>query len=271
MAGARPIDTAAGCPRIPRLRFGRMLTRAVAAALPVLAAGALTAVATASASTATASAGTVARAPAADTPGAMLYRRDCASCHGPQGEGSPRGTPLAGTGAAGADFMLATGRMPLVTDEVRRRPTYDEKERAALVDYVSSLAPGPDVPELDLPGADLGRGGTLYRAHCARCHGTTGAGTALAFGALAPPIGDVPPVQLAESAIVGPGAMPVLSPAVLSDGDLNDLVAYVRAVAREHATPPREMGGGRLGEAVVGLGVGLAALVLAATALAKHR
>lgn len=203
------------------------------------------------------------------TTGEQLYRRDCASCHGARGEGSPRGTALTGTGAAGADFMLKTGRMPLVTAEVRRRPTYDEKELNALVDYVASLAPGPAVPELRPAVADAARGGVLYRAQCSQCHGTTGGGTALAFGAIAPPIGQVAPTQVAEAAIVGPGPMPAFSPAVLSADDLNDLAAYVGAIGAEGSTAPRDMGGGRLGEAVVALGVGLAGLVLMATALAR--
>jgi ubiquinol-cytochrome c reductase cytochrome c subunit len=45
--------------------------------------------------------------------GAALYLQSCAACHGPGGVGSAAGPPLIGVGAAAADFMLRTGRMPL--------------------------------------------------------------------------------------------------------------------------------------------------------------
>lgn len=247
---------------------GRILARAATSPLAVVAAAGLISFVVPTSAASVAGRGSPGGEPVS---GERLYLRDCASCHGPRGEGTPRGTPLTETGAAGADFMLVTGRMPLATDEFRPRPEYRREERAALVDHVASLGNGPGVPELRPAAADLGRGGVLYRTHCAPCHGTTGAGSALAFGAITPPIARVAAIQVAEAPIVGPGAMPKLSPTVLSEDDLNDVVAYVRAMGREQATPPREVGAGRLGEAFVGLGAGLAGLVLLAGSLARRR
>lgn len=245
--------------------------RRPAVALVAAAAAAAATFAGAGAGAAVGGGGTVQPTDGGASPGERLYLRDCGSCHGPRGEGTARGPTISDAGAAGADFVLATGRMPLVTDEVRRRPRYGERERAAIVDHVASLGTGPAVPRLRPSEADVARGGVLYRRHCAACHGTTGAGTALAFGAIAPPIAGVAPVQVAEAAVVGPGAMPPFSPEVLSADELDDLVAYVAAIESRHRRAPLEMGGARLGEAAVALGVGLAAVVLAATLLARRR
>ncbi len=45
--------------------------------------------------------------------GEALYLQSCAACHGPGGAGTADGPPLVGVGAASADFVLRTGRMPL--------------------------------------------------------------------------------------------------------------------------------------------------------------
>src|SRR5438874_1804080 len=39
--------------------------------------------------------------------GRDLYLRDCAYCHGAEGEGTIYGPPVRGVGAASADFMLS--------------------------------------------------------------------------------------------------------------------------------------------------------------------
>src|SRR5205814_5129624 len=45
--------------------------------------------------------------------GAALFLHSCASCHGPQGAGTLNGPDIRSAGAALADFVLRTGRMPL--------------------------------------------------------------------------------------------------------------------------------------------------------------
>lgn len=114
--------------------------------------------------------------PQPETGGELLYNQDCASCHGPAGEGSPRGVPLFDAGAASAHFYLSTGRMPIgdPEDQIRRgEPAYSDTEIDAMVAYVASLGDGPPVPDVDTEGADLSVGGQLYRQHCAQCHGAS--------------------------------------------------------------------------------------------------
>src|SRR5438094_5901256 len=83
-------------------------------------------------------------------PGRDLFLRDCAWCHGAQGEGTNRGPSLAGVGAADADFWLSTGRMPVPQPEQdpRRQPAhYPPGMIRALVEYVAALGPGPPIPQ----------------------------------------------------------------------------------------------------------------------------
>ena len=84
--------------------------------------------------------------------GAALFLQNCASCHGPAGQGAAAGPPLLTAGAAGADFYLRTGRMPLgAPGQVPQRqdPHFDPEEIEALVAYVASLGVGPADPAGD--------------------------------------------------------------------------------------------------------------------------
>src|SRR5262245_37886520 len=118
---------------------------------------------------------------------ANLYLQNCASCHGQQGEGTANGPSLVGAGAAAADFYLRTGRMPLGSPgqrPVRQEPHFSDAERQALVDYVASLGPGPEIPQVS-SGGDVHRGWQLYQANCAACHGASGSGNAVGGGSAA--------------------------------------------------------------------------------------
>ncbi len=159
-----------------------------------------------------------------------VYLRDCATCHGSAGEGSPRGPDIADGGAALADYVLTTGRMPISEpdDPVRRHtPRYSPAEITALVDYVASFGDGPTIPQVDLDGTDVARGGELYRLNCAACHSWSGTGGAL-LGREAPPLEPSTPVQVAEAVRTGPGSMPSFGEESFSDDDVNALAAYVR-------------------------------------------
>lgn len=206
--------------------------------------------------------------------GAALYGRDCAGCHGPSGEGSPRGVPLTESGEAAAYYFLVTGRMPIGDPDQRpgRRPSpYSPAEIRALVAHVAALGDGPALPRVGHRGADLARGGALYRLHCASCHSATGIGGALAFGRFAPPLTSSEPSVVVAAVTAGPGAMPAFEPDAFTDDELAALVAYVQRLR-----DPEDRGGvplgraGRVDEALVALGVAMPALVLAAAWIARR-
>ena len=82
-----------------------------------------------------------------------VYLRDCATCHGGDARGTPRGPSLVGVGRASVYYWVSTGRLPLHDDTQRvgrRPPAYPPDVVQRLVGYVAMLAGGggPDVPAL---------------------------------------------------------------------------------------------------------------------------
>ncbi len=203
--------------------------------------------------------------------GRRLYLRDCAWCHGSFGEGTDRGPLLRGVGAASADFMLSTGRMPIsseIDNPQRRTPSYTRVEIDELAAFVASLAPGPPIPAVDPARGDLQRGALLYQQNCAACHSSTGIGGALTSGLRAPSILRSTPLEVAEAMRLGgaglySGNMPRFGPELFGQADLDAITTYIRSL--QH---PPERGGfslGRLGPVAEGLAawlLGLLALVV---------
>lgn len=204
--------------------------------------------------------------------GERLYETGCSGCHGEQGEGVVTGTgriqgpPLSQAGEASAYFYLSTGRMPMgsTAQQPQRKPrAYDEEQIAALVAYVASLGDGPAMPEIssDAP-VDLARGGEIYQQNCQACHGASGSGGALSYGRAAPALAPATIRETAAAVRAGPGQMPVFGPEVITDGELEDLLAYV-----DYLDHPEDPGGfplGRVGpmpEGFIAWMVGLGALL----------
>jgi quinol---cytochrome-c reductase cytochrome c subunit len=162
-----------------------------------------------------------------------IYLRDCASCHGPGGHGTSDAPPLDGWGAAGVDYALSSGRMPLSdpdAEPTRGDPAYDADTIDALVSYVDGLVPGgPPIPDVDPADGDLAAGGDVFRGQCAACHQWAGQGGALLHRE-APPLQPATALQAAEAIRTGPGAMPVFSQAAIGDDDLDSLLRYVDAL-----------------------------------------
>jgi ubiquinol-cytochrome c reductase cytochrome c subunit len=197
--------------------------------------------------------------PPGNAQGRLLYLRDCAWCHGAGGEGTVYGPSLEGVGAASADFMLSTGRMPIpeVQEQPEREePAYTREQIARLVDHVASFGPGPPIPFPDPVAGELGEGAELYQINCAACHSSTGIGGALTSGLIAPDVLRASPVQIAEAIRLGgaglrTGNMPKFDPEVLSDEQLNSVVKYVL-----YLQDPDNRGGaelGRIGPVIEGL------------------
>jgi len=198
--------------------------------------------------------------------GRELYDISCSSCHGATGEGTDLGPDLVGVGAASADFMLRTGRMPDTNPSrqaTAKRPAFDDRQIEALVAYVASLGPGPPIPNVDDPRGSLQEGASLFLLNCAACHSAAGDGGALSYGRNAPELHSVGRTQVAEAMRIGPGPMPVFGPDTFSNEEVNSIVEYVT-----YLRDPEEPGGISLGvigpvtEGLVGIFVGLGVLVL---------
>ncbi|HEX2090689.1 MAG TPA: c-type cytochrome [Actinomycetota bacterium] len=203
-------------------------------------------------------------------PGRALYLQDCAWCHGAAGEGTEYGTTLRGVGAASADFMLSTGRMPIpepINNPPARPVTYSAEQIAALVAVVESFGDGPPIPRVDPARGDDRLGLRLYQENCAACHGAAGSGGAMTQGLIAPSVLESTPREIAEAMRLGgaglfTGNMPRFDPEAFDDHDVNSIIAYIERLPRE------DRGGASLGrtgpvaEGFVAWAVGLLALIL---------
>jgi ubiquinol-cytochrome c reductase cytochrome c subunit len=188
--------------------------------------------------------------------GAQIYAANCSSCHGVTGDGKTTpgaagpgdlagiGPSLHGVGALAADFYITTGYMPLHNpyDQPRRsRVLYSPRQIKALVTYIASLGPGPDVPNPDPALGSVSAGQRLFTENCAGCHQEVAAGGYLP-DSVAPPLAPDSPRQIAEAVRIGPNLMPRFSPTRLSDRDLNSIIAYI-----QYAKSPDDRGGYSLG------------------------
>jgi ubiquinol-cytochrome c reductase cytochrome c subunit len=199
--------------------------------------------------------------------GRALFLVGCSSCHGLDAQGGNQAPSLIGVGAASVDFQVGTGRMPLAAPGAqadRRTPLYNETQIRQLSAYISSLAPGPAVPTVNLDDGDLAYGGELFRTNCAQCHQAAGQGGALTYGKYAPNLGKATPVQVAEAMRTGPESMPVFAPGQLNDHQVNSIAKYVQFLAT-----PNDPGGHPIGhygpvpEGLVAWLVGIGGLVVA--------
>jgi len=194
--------------------------------------------------------------------GAQLFADSCSSCHGEEGGGTDIGPPLIDAGEASVHFQLTTGRMPLADPDaqaLRKDPAFDEEQIEALVAHVGSFGEGPEIPEVDLEGADLSDGQALYIENCAACHGATGAGGAVGNEAFAPSLSAATPTEIAEAMIVGPGQMPRFE---LSDAQRNDVVNFIVYLRDEPRPGGADIGGiGPVPEGFVAWTAGMGALL----------
>jgi len=198
--------------------------------------------------------------------GEVLYTASCAACHGVGGVGTSNGPALTASGAAAADFMLRTGRMPLPEPGqiVRRsQPVFDDAQITALVAYVASLGAGPTIPPVQVDSStDIAAGRAAYVATCAACHGAGASGDAVGGGAEAPPLLGTAPTQVGEAIRIGPGPMPAFDRRQVSDAQLSQIAAYLQFLRHEAAPGGQTVGGvGPVAEGYVGWLVYLVAIV----------
>lgn len=208
--------------------------------------------------------------------GAQIFGAQCALCHGESGRGLPvdgpdGGPPLIGVGPASVDFMIRTGRMPLdnANERLRHRDQLmTDEDRRAVVAYVTSLAPGegPGIPTVDgWEEADLSRGLHLFTTHCAACHGPTAAGIAVGQRDVSSNLEVATPLEIAESIRSGPGVMPAFNDEIVSQDELESIVAWVMDLRQRES--PGGIAIGRSGPVSEGfiawvLGLGLLMIVM---------
>jgi ubiquinol-cytochrome c reductase cytochrome c subunit len=165
--------------------------------------------------------------------GQKLFASNCASCHGMSLQGTEAGPSLIGVGEASVDFQVGTGRMPLANTgpQAPKKPNlFSDKDVQALADYVSSVAPGPGIPDSKYLQADgdATRGAELFRINCAMCHNVAGAGGALTEGKYAPSLEGTSAKHIYEAMVTGPQNMPVFSDSNLSPQDKRDIITALK-------------------------------------------
>ncbi|GAA0649247.1 c-type cytochrome [Streptomyces thermocarboxydovorans] len=212
--------------------------------------------------------------------GKKLYAVGCASCHGTGGQGTSDGPSLVGVGAAAVDFQVGTGRMPAATSQgaqvPRKKPVYTQAEIDALAAYIASLGAGPAIPtesQYGPEGADIAKGGELFRNNCAQCHNFTGKGGALTHGKYAPNLEDVDPKHIYEAMLTGPQNMPSFPDSTLSEQNKKDIIAYLDEVNSQDTENPGglELGGlGPVSEGLFGWIFGLGGLIAVAVWVAAR-
>lgn len=199
--------------------------------------------------------------------GNRIFLRGCASCHGINAEGGKIAPSLVGVGAAAVDFQVATGRMPLADMSAqarRKKPAYTPDQIAALAAYVSSLAPGPAIPNQVVANferdGNTAQGGDLFRNNCAMCHNFAGQGGALTSGKFAPSLMNSTPLEMYEAMITGPASMPVFGDKIITPAEKLSIIKWIKAAQNEP-----NLGGaslGRVGPVTEGLFIWIVGLGL---------
>ena len=124
-------------------------------------------------------------------------------------------------------------------EPVRNPPAFDPAERAQLVAYVASAFGGPPIPRVDPAAGDLRLGQREFADNCAGCHAITAKGGVVP-GAVAPPLQQATPVEVAEAVRVGPYVMPAFADTQIDQHALDSIARYVQ----QTHDPPDEGGWG---------------------------
>jgi ubiquinol-cytochrome c reductase cytochrome c subunit len=193
--------------------------------------------------------------PALVNRGGEVFQATCAACHGTRGEGGQGtglagGPPVRGIELAYLDMTVRTGRMPIPDRDLGvYADRLSEEDRVALVAYARErLEVTGDIPTVE-PG-HAARGQELYVRNCAACHGAAADGGISGASVFVPPLAGLDGIAIAEATRVGPFEMPAFDAGVLSDEDIDDIVAYLEAVDE---SPRTAIGLREVDQAVAGL------------------
>jgi ubiquinol-cytochrome c reductase cytochrome c subunit len=231
--------------------------------------------------------------------GEALYNTHCSSCHGVAGVGTSLAPAVIDEGAAGADFYLRTGRMPLNNphdEPISHQPFFTDSQIRQLDSYIAALpaihgvkpvagSPGaPGIPTIlplctgDAAGSagqlaaeergtakcvTLSFGNSTFALNCAGCHQIAGKGGLLSKGDVIPTLQNASVIVAAEAMRIGPEPMPVFGAGQLNEDQVSAVAQYVHFLhAPNHSGGLIISGFGPVAEGFVGIIVGLGLLLL---------
>ncbi len=189
----------------------------------------------------------------ADADGAMLYARNCAACHGENGNGGI-GVPLAlpsFQASISDDYLRQTIRLGRPGRVMPAFTRMSDAQVEALVHYVRAWDKGAAATYTRQPiKGDRAHGKRLFAQHCAACHGAEGGGgegTGVTFSRprdlpiMAPALHNpgflaaAPDAMIKATLMNGRQGTPMSSflDQGLKEEDLNDIVSYVRSFATQ--------------------------------------
>lgn len=183
--------------------------------------------------------------------GGDVYKKNCAVCHGEQGNGMSRARH--GLNPPPRDFTSPLAKAELsrermLTSTMHGRPgtammpfsaKISEAEISAVVDYIQTTFMTGPVVQADANMITLDRGKRIFTSNCAVCHGDTGSGAMWTQTSLNPSPRDFTTLaartelsreRMLTSVTHGrPGTAMMSFSSRLSAADINAVVDYIRA------------------------------------------
>lgn len=181
--------------------------------------------------------------------GEILYRDECAVCHGGQGNRLP-GVPLGSAeflqqlGDAGMEKVIKEGKGVMPAWGRDHEGPFSEEQIHMVIDYLKSAAEinGPVAATAATPSpapsgpvsADAGK--ALFANNCVACHGANGGRIPAAKLSSKSFLDALDDTALAGVVRDGKASMPAFGltkGGTLSEGDIQSVVAFLRALAHE--------------------------------------
>ena len=186
--------------------------------------------------------------------GGALFHKYCAVCHGDDGKGGV-GVPLSLPSfidTVSDEYLRNTIRLGRPGRIMPAFPKLSDAQVNAIVEHMRNWSTAPAVTHNTEPvKGDAKHGAELFASHCAQCHGEDGkggTGTGVTFSRkrelpiIAPALNNpgflasATDSMIRDTLIFGREGTPMTSSLVtgLSEGDIDDLVSYIRSFEKQH-------------------------------------